>query len=73
MLRKIIGILFLLMGLSVSAQSAEDLFLKGSEYDIAGDYVNAAKYYRQAADLGYDKAQFNLAYCYKYGEGVSSY
>ena len=55
MLRKIIGILFLLMGLSVSAQSAEDLFLKGSEYDIAGDYVNAAKYYRQAAEKVVEK------------------
>ena len=34
------------------------------------DYVEAAKWYRKAADQGYAAAQSNLGLCYVKGEGV---
>ena len=37
---------------------------------VAQDYVEAAKWYRKAADRGFDKAQFNLGLLYEHGEGV---
>ena len=35
------------------------------------DYVEAAKWYRKAADQGYAPAQFNLGVMYDNGEGVA--
>jgi TPR repeat protein len=34
------------------------------------DYVEAAKYYRQAAERGNQLAQYNLGYMYEKGQGV---
>ncbi|WP_425592411.1 tetratricopeptide repeat protein, partial [Aggregatibacter kilianii] len=34
------------------------------------DYVEAAKWYRKAADKGYAMAQFNLGLMYRDGDGV---
>jgi TPR repeat protein len=34
------------------------------------DYRAAVALYRQAAEMGYDVAQYNLAYCYEEGHGV---
>lgn len=48
---------------------------KGNEYyDGAGvpqDYVEAVKWYRQAAERGFAPSQFNLAHCYARGLGVA--
>jgi TPR repeat protein len=37
---------------------------------VAQDYGEAAKWFREAADRGSDKAQFNLGLLYKFGAGV---
>ena len=34
------------------------------------DYVEAAKWYRQAAEQGHQLAQYNLGYMYEKGQGV---
>jgi TPR repeat protein len=36
----------------------------------ARSYIEAARLFRKAADMGYAPAQYNLGYCYKYGDGV---
>ena len=36
----------------------------------ARSYASAAELFRKAADMGYAPAQYNLGYCYKYGDGV---
>ena len=51
--------------------SAEESYKKGKDFDKKGDYENAVKYYRIAADQGHMRAQFNLALCYEKGEGVA--
>jgi TPR repeat protein len=33
-------------------------------------YASAAELFRKAADMGFADAQYNLGYCYKYGDGV---
>ena len=71
MIKKLFLLLFGAKGLSTSARMAEDLFNKGVESHKAGDYVNAVKYYKQAAEQGYAKAQCNLGMCYYYGRGVA--
>ena len=37
----------------------------------AGDYAEAVKWYRKAAEQNNARAQKNLGYCYEYGQGVS--
>ena len=44
---------------------------KGDEYYNAGNYSEAVKWYRQAAEQGHAKAQNNLGNCYYHGQGVS--
>ena len=43
---------------------------KGEECYKEGNYDDAAKWYRKSADLGWAPAQYKLAHCYYYGEGV---
>jgi TPR repeat protein len=54
---------------------AKALFLKGVSYyhgeGVAQDYVRAAAYFRQAAELGLAAAQHDLAVCLKQGTGVA--
>jgi TPR repeat protein len=38
---------------------------------VAEDTVEAAKWYRKAAEQGDDEAQHNLGVCYEYGRGVT--
>ena len=38
---------------------------------VSQDYNEAAKWYRKAAEQGYEKAQYNLGNSYYYGRGVS--
>lgn len=50
---------------------ARMLFEQGKELYLAGDYATAAQRFLEAAKLGYDQAQLQIAYQYEYGEGVS--
>lgn len=43
---------------------------KGDECYDRGEYAEAVKWYRKAAELGYAWAQYNLGYCYETGKGV---
>jgi TPR repeat protein len=47
----------------------------GRRYDkgegVVKDHVEAAKWYRKAAEQNYAAAQDNLAICYEYGQGVA--
>ena len=42
----------------------------GNKCWLAGQYEEAARLYRYAAELGNAEAQFNLAICYENGKGV---
>ena len=44
---------------------------QGEEFYHDEDYAKAVKWYRKAAELGYDKAQYSLGYCYYSGKGVA--
>ena len=49
---------------------AEEFWQKGSAAYEAKDYETAVKFYKEAAKLGNEKAQFDLARSYSKGEGV---
>lgn len=57
------------------SEELEELNRRGNAYyagiGVQRDYVQAAKWYRQAAEQGYAPAQFNLACCYEHGQGVA--
>ena len=67
--------LVILTGLLGSAGAvwadAEDDFYKGYKAYQAGDYAEALKWYRKAAEQGYASAQHNLGNSYSKGEGVT--
>jgi len=50
--------------------SATALNGQGMAAYTARSYIEAARLFRKAADMGYAPAQYNLGYCYKYGDGV---
>lgn len=50
--------------------SPSQMFAKGWEEEVKGNYSEAAKWYREAAELGNAKARFNLGYMYVHGFGV---
>lgn len=49
----------------------ESQYNKGYEYDRQGNYLEAVKWYRKAAEQGYANAQYNLGWCYDLGRGVA--
>jgi len=53
-----------------SELSASELNDQGMAAYRARSYASAAELFRKAADMGYAPAQYNLGYCYKYGDGV---
>ena len=55
----------------VDSQNKLGICYKLGLADITQNYEEAAKWYSKAADQGFSKAQFNLAICYLYGEGVA--
>lgn len=67
MIKKLFLLLFIVIGLTTSAQTAQELVDKGVEYYEVGDYTNALKYFQQAAEQGNAKAQYNLGVCYENG------
>jgi uncharacterized protein len=52
------------------AAAQEDALDRGVSADERGDYVEAAKWYRLAADQGHALAQYNLGLMHDNGEGV---
>ena len=50
--------------------TAEEYYQKGLNAFNSQQYIEAVIWYRKAADLGHEKAQFALARCYDYGNGV---
>ncbi len=50
---------------------AQELNGIGNGYWHEKNYLEAVKYYRQAAEQGYADAQNNLGYCYYKGQGVA--
>jgi hypothetical protein len=74
-MKRLLTTLVILTGLlgsvgSVWADAWSD-FNRGWEAYEAGDYAEAAKWYRKAADEGLAIAQFRLGSMYALGEGVS--
>jgi TPR repeat protein len=55
---------------STSDLGASNLNDQGVAAYTARSYASAAELFRKAADMGYAPAQYNLGYCYKYGDGV---
>jgi len=53
-----------------SESGAFELNEQGVAAYRARSYASAAELFRKAADMGYADAQYNLGYCYKYGDGV---
>ena len=70
MIKKLFLLLFIVIGLTTSAQTAQELVDKGVEYYEVGDYTNAVKYFQQAVEQGDAQAQYNLGVCYYEGQGV---
>ena len=56
---------------SESTMSASEMYDKGDDYYQSGNYTEAVKWYRKAADLGHAGAQKSLGYCYHMGKGVT--
>jgi len=48
----------------------EDEFNAGANLDAKGDYIEAMRWYRKAADKGDADAMFNIGVLYDNGEGV---
>ena len=73
-MKRIVMILFVAMStIVVVAQkslTAEQLCQKGHECYDKENYVEAVKWYTQAAKKGYAEAQRKLGICYHYGNGV---
>jgi TPR repeat protein len=74
-MKRLLTTLVILTGLLGSAGAvwadAEDDFYKGYKAYQAGDYAEALKWYRKAAEQGYASAQYNLGNGYRRGKGVT--
>ncbi|MDG2286187.1 MAG: tetratricopeptide repeat protein, partial [Alphaproteobacteria bacterium] len=74
-MKRLLTTLVVLTGLLGSAGAvwadAESDFDKGYAADEAGDFTEAAKWYRKAAEQGNADAQFNLGVMYYNGDGVT--
>ena len=55
----------------VQPVDAKSLLRTGIDYDKAGNYAEAVRYYREAAMMGLSEAQNNLGVMYKDGQGVA--
>ena len=49
---------------------AEKLYFSGQDYMEKGNYTEAVKYFRKAADQGHARAQYELGVCYNFGYGI---
>ena len=73
-MKRLLTTLVILTGLIGSAGAvwadAQIDVVKGYKAEQAGNYAEAVKWYRKAAEQGYAKAQYNLGNRYANGEGV---
>ena len=60
----------LAVGITVSAQTAKEIYKQGKEFYDAKNYAKALPLLRKAADKGNKKAQYRLGRCYDKGHGV---
>ena len=58
------------IALSFYPAYCEDLFHKGKDAYQRQDYLEALKWYRQAAEKGHELAQYNLGVMYEKGQGT---
>ena len=70
-LKSLLFLSLLFFCLSASAQTAEELNAKGEKYAADGNYINAVEYFQKSAEKGHAMAQYNLAWCYHIGLGVT--
>ena len=69
--KRTLSLLFVIAISSLAlAQTGEECFEKAKEYYSNNNFVEAAKWFRKAADQGIALAQANLGLCYEKGEGV---
>jgi uncharacterized protein len=72
LMKRLLATLVILTGLIGSADAVRaDGFDKGYAAYEAGDYAEAVKWFRKAAEQGDAIAQYNLALMYRDGEGVT--
>ena len=55
---------------AVTKQQLQEWYVAGNKFYKNGDYNNAAKLYRKAAEKGHADSQLNLGVCYRRGQGV---
>lgn len=69
---KYISLFIITLCISCVTASADALSdtQKGSEAYLASDYKEALKWFRLAADQGFDDAQYKLGFMYDNGQGV---
>lgn len=54
----------------ISLDDPASIYLRAEKHFEKKEYIEAARWYRLAAEQGYRAAQFKLGFCYKYGWGV---
>ena len=54
-----------------SQQELEQWTQEGTSHYNKGEYAEAVRWYRKAAEQGHARAQCNLGYCYANGQGVT--
>ena len=57
-------------GASATIQELDDIYIKAEYYFDKEEYSKAVELYSKAAEQGHPEAQFSLANCYYYGNGV---
>ena len=71
-MKKVLTLVFAVMMSSiVMAQSAEECLKKGREFYYKGNYTEALRWYRKAADQGSSGGYFIMGLMYRSGKGVS--
>ena len=70
-LKLFIATVFAVLTMSIYGQSAGDITAQGILACQKGNYAEAHKYYKQAADLGFAPAMTQLGLLYEFGLGVT--
>ena len=67
----VISLLVMFLAISPALATPQEDFYKGLAAHAAGNYKQAVKLFRQAAEQGDARAQYNLGQMYRKGEGVA--
>ena len=67
----VISLLVMFLAVSPALATPQEDFDKGEIADAAGNYKQAVKWYRKAAEQGFAEAQFYLGWMYAEGQGVA--